>query len=238
MPKPDPLRPLTEKELDELDNFLLDRIPEGVAEEYDENLDEGILDISELDGFLTAVVSSPNLIQPSRWIPVVWGDCDPVWDTLEEAQKWITMLIRHMNSINKELNANSLEPIFGGREVDGENFTIVDEWCEGYMRGVFLDDGWRLMDDEAAEHLAIIMAFTQHTDWIGDKDLSDAAREKVPQAIASAALWLDRYWRGRRSEFLPPGMAAGGFPGHRTAGANDPCPCGSGLKYKKCCRGN
>ena len=24
---------------------------------------------------------------------------------------------------------------------------------------------------------------------------------------------------------------------HKTIGANDPCPCGSGKKYKKCCRG-
>ena len=25
---------------------------------------------------------------------------------------------------------------------------------------------------------------------------------------------------------------------HKKIGANDPCPCGSGRKFKKCCRGN
>ena len=25
--------------------------------------------------------------------------------------------------------------------------------------------------------------------------------------------------------------------GHRKIGANEPCPCGSGKKFKKCCRG-
>ena len=25
---------------------------------------------------------------------------------------------------------------------------------------------------------------------------------------------------------------------HPKVGANDPCPCGSGKKFKKCCRGN
>lgn len=29
----------------------------------------------------------------------------------------------------------------------------------------------------------------------------------------------------------------GGKAAHKKVGRNDPCPCGSGLKYKKCCLG-
>jgi len=37
----------------------------------------------------------------------------------------------------------------------------------------------------------------------------------------------------------PPGLAAGGnnHPVEREVGRNDPCPCGSGKKFKKCCMG-
>ena len=32
------------------------------------------MDLEMLDGFLTAIVSGPELIQPSEWLPVVWSD--------------------------------------------------------------------------------------------------------------------------------------------------------------------
>lgn len=55
--------PLTEDELRELDAALLDRFGE------DSELlpgDEGVIDVTELDGLLTAVINSPVMIMPSR----------------------------------------------------------------------------------------------------------------------------------------------------------------------------
>ena len=40
--------------------------------------------------------------------------------------------------------------------------------------------------------------------------------------------------RGGRPTPLPPGARRATDPG-RKVGRNDPCPCGSGKKYKKCC---
>ncbi len=57
---------LNDEELDWLDEFLLDRVDDDT--DTDGN-DEGILGISELDGFLTAVVSGPMVVPPSRWLP-------------------------------------------------------------------------------------------------------------------------------------------------------------------------
>ena len=63
---------LTDQELDQLEDFLLDRIDEDIDTS---DMDEGIFDASTLDGFFTAIVSGPEMIQPSRWLPVVgkWG---------------------------------------------------------------------------------------------------------------------------------------------------------------------
>jgi uncharacterized protein len=33
----------------------------------------GIVDIVELEGFLTAVVIGPHTLQPMQWLPKVWG---------------------------------------------------------------------------------------------------------------------------------------------------------------------
>ena len=33
--------------------------------------------LSDLDGFLTGVLCSPELIMPSEWLPLVWGSNEP-----------------------------------------------------------------------------------------------------------------------------------------------------------------
>ncbi|MCW8958353.1 MAG: UPF0149 family protein, partial [Gammaproteobacteria bacterium] len=71
--------PLSDQEIDELNRFLLERIPEEEANAAVEGVDEGVLDISELDGFLTAIVSGPQPLKPSEWLPVLWGEYEPAW---------------------------------------------------------------------------------------------------------------------------------------------------------------
>jgi len=69
---------LSDDELAKLDQFLLYRVDEDAVTQ---GQDEGILNISTLDGFFTAIVSGPKMIPPSQWLPAVWGDCEPTWDS-------------------------------------------------------------------------------------------------------------------------------------------------------------
>ena len=89
-------QPLDDDEIAWLEEFLLDRIDDDADTE---GRDEDILDISELDGFLTAVVSGPVTVLPSQWIHQVWGDREPVWEREQYVQKVITLLMRQMNAI-------------------------------------------------------------------------------------------------------------------------------------------
>ena len=224
--------PLTDEECDLLDRFLLERIDEE-ADTLDK--DEGVLDISELDGLFTALVSGPLSVAPSQWLPAVWGDFAPVWESEKELQEIISLMIRHMNSIAHILMEypEEFEPLFLEREVEGETYTIVDEWCEGYRRGVELDqEHWNEGGEEMTMLLAPVLAFTDTTDWCGH-DLSDDDREKTRQAITPNVQEIHAYWLARRAEYTPTTQ-----PVRRDeprVGRNDPCPCGSGKKYKKCC---
>jgi uncharacterized protein len=38
---------------------------------------QGITDIVELEGFLTAIVIGPNTLLPTLWLPKVWGGKQP-----------------------------------------------------------------------------------------------------------------------------------------------------------------
>jgi uncharacterized protein len=226
--------PLTDEECDRLNRFLLDRI----EEEADTlGRDEGVLDISELDGLFTALVSGPISTVPSKWLPVVWGDFEPVWDSQEEFEEILTLMIRHMNAIAHLLMEypQEFEPMFLERVVDGHTYTIVDEWCDGYVRGVELaEKDWHASGKEMVDLLAPIYAFTdtEKTKWRGH-DLDDDERESIRQAITPNVCRIHAYWLSRRGDH-----ASVTQPVRRTTprvGRNDPCPCGSGKKYKKCC---
>jgi len=225
---------IRDDELDQLGNFLLDRIDENAD---CEGKDEGILDVTELDGFLTAVVSGPVMIPPSQWLPAVWGDFEPVWESDKAFEEIFALMIRIMNSnvVTLMEYTDDFEPLFYEREVKGKTYTIVDEWCEGYMRGVGLAlDLWKTGGLEMEILLAPIKGFTSVSGWMAhDKKLSEVEVDNIRNAITPNARDIHAFWLARREDTSPAGTTF-----HRGApriGRNDPCPCGSGKKYKKCC---
>ena len=73
-------------EFKELDGFLMsDRAPEDCMQ------------LSDLDGFLTAVAIGPELILPSEWLPVIWGKGEPEFESAEEAQSVIGAIMARYN---------------------------------------------------------------------------------------------------------------------------------------------
>ena len=61
--------------------------------------------------------------------------------------------------------------------------------------------------------------------------LNDEAVSLIPSAVHA----IDEYWKTRRGDVRP---ERGAPRGGRKVGRNDPCPCGSGRKYKRCCGAN
>ncbi len=227
-----PFTILSEMEIEQLDQFLLDRIDEYADTE---GKDEGVIDISELDGLFTAIVSGSVIIPPSQWLPAVWGDFEPLWKSEKEFEDICSLLMRHMNGIAATLmeHPEDYEPLFLAREVEGMTYTIVDEWCEGYFRGMSLSvDDWDTSGYEMKILLAPILAFTSATDWRAHDMDNDVEVENIRNAITPNVREIHAYWLARREN--PPSV----IPFRRESqhvGRNDPCPCGSGKKYKKCC---
>lgn len=225
--------PLSDQEIDELNRFLLDRIPEEEALVADENTDEGLLDISELDGFLTAIISGPEVLTPSQWLPVLWGEYEPQWSSPEEAEEKISLVLRHMNGIvNTLMDApEEFEPIVLEVEEDEGTVTSVEEWCLGYMKGVSLAfNAWQQGGEEVMDLLFPIMVFTTDEGRSNLAKLEPAELETLKRSLPNSVRKLHAFWLQRREH--------GGMPFSRDeprVGRNDPCPCGSGKKYKKCC---
>jgi len=228
----DIFEPLSDDELNWLDDFLLDRFDEDVNVE---DKDEGVIDVSELDGLLTAVVSGPVMIPPSQWLPQIWGDFPPVFSDEQELQVVMSLFMRHMNGISTCLmeQPGDFEPMFEERIVDGKTYTIVDEWCEGYMRGVTLAAWrWDLESPDMKKLFAPINAFVGEQALITDKNFSREEINNLREAITPNVREIHAYWLAHRSEHAPVATVKRSEP---KLGRNDPCACGSGKKFKKCC---
>jgi len=222
---------LTQKEMDTLDAFLLSRVPD------DAEGDEGILDFSELDGFLTALVSGPNMVMPSVWMSAMWGEYEPVWDSMDEFKKVYSMLMRHMNSIAAMLmdRPEDFEPIFLESKTGA---AIVDDWCDGFMRGMRLDlPAWMDGGDGIKALLEPIVLFGSEEgdvalDLMSLKQVQELQARIAPNVHGIHAFWLKQ--RTGDDAPLPVARRAESARSNKV-GRNAPCPCGSGKKFKHCC---
>lgn len=192
--KIDPMEPLNEDEIDELELFL--QTLEG---------DEALLGISELDGFLTALVSGPNVIQPTRWLEAVWGgeDFAPAWESNEDAEQIIALIIRHMNSITTTLidAPETFDPIYMENDFNGEPVLNVDDWCQGYLKGIQLDpEGWQELDEDMEQALAPILVFGMEDGLDQMVNAEDDVIEALQQEVVVAARALHAYWLELRNE--------------------------------------
>ena len=209
--------------------------------------DDSILDVTELDGFLTAIVSGPNTIMPSQWLPEVWGgkDKSPTWATEEEFTRFMKLVMEMMNSIASTLieAPESFEALFHVNTATEQEVIVAEEWCFGYMRGVKLGR-WPKLTDEAQTCLQAIALHGLEANFPILKQLSLEEHQRTVANIEPAVRKLHQYWLAKRSHLAPTSR------GHHTAaptnvlpfvrkqpkiGPNETCPCGSGKKYKKCC---
>jgi uncharacterized protein len=89
------------------------------------------------------------------------------------------------------------------RTVEGKVHTVVDEWCEGYRRGVALtEDLWIAGGQEMTILPTPIYAFTEATDWRGHEFPEDQARN-IQNAIAPNVREIHAFWLARRGEGAP-----------------------------------
>jgi uncharacterized protein len=227
---------LTDEETDELDQFLMS---DAVSDEA--------MDLDCLDGYLTAIAIGPVTLMPSSWLSGIWGNSEddaPVFETAEQAQRIIGLIMRQMNGIIASLedDADAFEPIFGrvlDKETDREHFD-GEMWADGFMRGMALcADEWLPLFDSrlGQEMLSPIYLLTGEklTEEMVALVDTPAKKEGISLLIPASVAGMYRYWRIKRVAGLARPAASKPLRAEPKVGRNDPCPCGSGKKFKKCC---
>jgi uncharacterized protein len=204
--------PLTDGELDELEVFLAsDAVPQDC------------MDLEMLDGFLTAVASGPDQVQPSEWLPLVWSEggrgSSPAYAGSDQAKRIMGLMLRHMAGIERTLaeSPTRFKPLLyvpeGAVQPNDQTPPEGTAWCEGYMSGVKLrDEEWQALYD--AEHARDwifpieALAFGDHdddfTEWID----SDEKRQGLIEELPVASVLIYRFWDDRRKAARSSGPGA------------------------------
>ncbi|PIE41427.1 MAG: hypothetical protein CSA49_03500 [Gammaproteobacteria bacterium] len=212
----------------------------------------------ELCGFLMAVCSSPQMIMPSEWLPIVVGEDLTIPEQLGDATAVMEAIMSLYNWVNERVLSGE-SPMPDDLEVNTDdvfaNFgrqSPVGQWSKGFYEGYdWLSDIWESVVSSDDEWEAELSAYLLPLSFFVDENYARAVYEDFARQDASfsevaehmafllkpaAADYasLGRMIYETLDEMETQNLATVQYD-EPEVGRNDPCPCGSGKKYKKCC---
>ena len=219
---------------------------------------DGTLRFHELQGFLFAVACSPETIPPSEWLPLIGNDESLNFADEREAQEILGLIMTLYNEINTSVleRSNSMPAGCAFDEEVSKNFedeSPISQWSSGFATGHdWLAEVWEeyLFDELDEECGATLMVLS----FFSSRQLAEAYFEEMkPGKRASGDETFEEFAKTMRRMF-PDALASYAHLGRSifeaiqeqesgarqpavssTIGRNEPCPCGSDKKYKKCC---
>ena len=197
------------------------------------SLDEEAMVPSELDGFLAGIVICPEPILPSEWLPCIWGNAGQPFEGAAQAEDIIALIMARYNDIARTLQRRGrFSPIL---EPDIDDTFLWEIWAEGFAQAVGLRmnecwDTYEQCEDEAVRAAMGFLSMLAGHALSGeplDRELDEDVRAQSDTYIAHCLETLCQARLGTQARPAGPDVAS--------VGRNDPCPCGSGRKFKKCC---
>ena len=196
---------------------------------------KGTMCLEEVDGFLTALAVGPVRIPPAEFLPVISGGSTdlPLFDSPEHDMLAGDLLVRQHAAI--EAAVRQAKPIVPWINEAGDDLTGA-LWARGFMHGVSSHQtAWDPLAQKqrvARRLLAPIEALTAEMAGAGPVDVTREIRAKIVRALPGIVTAIRMFWQHGESALFG---AAPAPERARKVGRNEPCPCGSGKKYKRCC---
>jgi uncharacterized protein len=204
------------------------------------------LKVEYIHGYLTAVLCAPFMIAPSEWLTLIMeknGNASFL-ESPEDAGNIINPIMTMYNEIADSLLIKTFKPLLS---IKDEKITTdtAETWSRGFVLGLNL---WRdsfISDDKSrgiimpilmlAKSEMVMDTINKETNTEMDKNIFQSLMQEALDSLSGNVIEL-RYHN-------QPGLSNSNkefnndtFEVHSgKTGRNDPCPCGSGKKYKKCC---
>jgi len=201
------------------------------------------MSVVELQGLFCAIASGPENIEEEDWLPFVLGE-SPAYESPEQEQRVLQLIRRYREQTALALAAGEPPRLVLADQSDEALVESYQAWAGGYLDGMELseDEWFEYADsDEEAEFLVTHLwpidilsgLAAEEADEVGDPwppegMTEDGLVSEAREELAGSALALYRFWQAKRP---PASIRRNGGK----IGRNEPCPCGSGNKYKQCC---
>lgn len=185
----------------------------------------------EVQGFMMALLSGPDALNPTNWLPEILGE-ESLFDAKERTE--IERLVMAMAAdMRMKLNEKILPDLwFYEDEAGNPDFYT---WCNAYLYALDIvpTDWFEAVDQEEFEDLFYpIMALGGIYDEENGEVILHLNEKELTQLESDLPhVLLDIYWYWQAIINKPQTVRREG----EKVGRNDPCPCGSGKKYKACC---
>lgn len=221
------------------------------------------LTYDEMRGFLFGVAITPDIVIPSEWLPMVFGEEMITIDSEKEGQRFLNTLMQVVNGLTERFQNETLRFPFKLEKLSNdEDMIAVQDWVYGLSEALSLrGDCWfeslpESISEETAEEyedelftsLSVIhgIANPDEADELFDTQFAETEDRSerllatlsviLPTAVEKLLEHAGLLEHERRERFINrpeyPRTKQHQAP---KVGRNDPCPCGSGKKYKKCC---
>ncbi|MCW7538847.1 UPF0149 family protein [Aquabacterium sp. A7-Y] len=233
---------LTDDDLDQLDALLTELSERS----------EMVPDLEQLDGFLAALACGPRQLPLDQALQAL-GEPLPFADAAQAAEV-LALIERRWQGVLQAIDApvqrldddRALQPLLTDWEAVIEHTPVEERaafgevpalgavWASGFLQAVdAFEDEWLLAADDPGNEFVDGCLQTFEVLASDEDELAPEQREMSRDERLADALWavydLRDFWRERAS--LRPVKQVRKQP---EPGRNDPCPCGSGKKYKKC----
>lgn len=216
-----------------------------------EQEDEAIISPAFLHGYVFAVVLTPEPLSANEWLPHLFGGEMPLFDSIEDANTKLAVLMQFYNRLNQLRLEGQLHcPFDASAGTSSAWLGAVRDWCGGFVLGTGLRrEYWTQPNEEPnAEEVnsAMIALLSIADDAVvkemmhGNDNESGTEDESLEQSkfLAHAIVVLPDAVRvlTEHTQAMDIARVARIAPAHSNkVGRNTPCPCGSGKKFKKCC---
>lgn len=216
---------------DELEQALLD-------------LGDQAMVLEEFDGFVAGLLVCPELIPGGEWIAAALGfnNRQSPFKDIAHANATLALVQDYYNSVVVTLmdRPEVYRPLLPIDETNGD--VIWELWIDGFAAAVDLrPQVWKtLLQGEGEAAIAMtgmMMLIEAARGEEPDTEHSGELRKAAPTMIPE---WIVTLHEHRLATHKPASFAdqPNPFAGTPKVGRNDPCPCGSGRKYKHCCGAN
>ena len=227
------LQPLTDAELDRLSE-VLKRFG-----------DKRAMNLEQLDGFLSALICCPDLVLPSEYLLEIWGDDIVLEDGFSAKpmlEDFLSLIMRHWNVIVDTLQSDD---VYVPLLLEDENGNWhANDWANGFLRGMELrKEYWSDLIDDEEHGGSLIPIFALAHENSPDpamrpykEPVSAELRETLIVGAAAGMNKIYHYFEAQR--LLGKDLLDTTATFRRSMpkiGRNEPCPCGSGKKFKHCC---